>query len=134
MPFQGFLAAPQECGRPSGNDDDGALRAAGEAAYHGPEDAADDAVRGAHDDRVGGVLPADLLQFVADVATALDEHPGHLGEVVRAGQFQAEDLGAVIGDVDEDGGSQPAQTVVGSRLATWTMIRPEPERPAMPMA
>lgn len=91
-------------------------------------------MRGAHDDGVGGVLPADLLQFVADVATALDEHPGHFGEIVRAGQLQAEDLGAVIGDVDEDGGSQPAQTVVGNRLATWTMIRPEPERLTMPMA
>lgn len=40
----------------------------------------------------------------------------------------------MVGDVDEDGGSQPAQTVVGSRLATWTMIRPEPDLLTMPIA
>ncbi|CAM5713945.1 hypothetical protein SALBM217S_08324 [Streptomyces griseoloalbus] len=38
------------------------------------------------------------------------------------------------GTSTKTGGSQPAHTVVGSRLATWTMIRPDPERRAMPMA
>lgn len=121
-------------GGSSGDDDDGALGAAGEPSGDGAEDAADDPVRRAHDDGVGLVLPADLLQLMADVAAAFDQDPGDLGEVFRAGEFEPEDLGAVVGDVDEDGGSQPAQTVVGSRLATCTMIRPALERWAMPMA
>src|SRR5687768_8697831 len=76
---------PSEAAYGSGDDDDRALGAAGEAARHRAEDAADDAVRGADDDGVGGILAADLLQLVADVAAALHQHPGHVGEVVRAG-------------------------------------------------
>jgi len=60
----------------------------------------DEALRAAHHDGVGLVLAADLLQFVADVAAAFDQDPRDLGEVVGAGELQAEDLGPVIRDVD----------------------------------
>src|SRR5687768_13146703 len=73
----------REQGDASRDDDDGPLRPLGEPPRDRAEDPPDDALRGADDDRVRLVLPADLLELVADVAAALDEDPRHLGEVVR---------------------------------------------------